>query len=204
MSHSNNFVRIQELTQTHITARQEYEQQSAEIAKQQALARKEYDLKNAELNKQLQAKLSNYNTVVMNTLRKFSSDSWMIQVLMDKLIVPYGSTFVDLDLRKGEYVFESKGKQQRIHVSLLQNDPMTVASHTRRAIRQFQDDRRTTEYENAKKDLQNAKNVMARKKKEVEKAQLAVDRVEYRNQQYEAKAKLRTDKKLKSQISVEK
>lgn len=199
MTNTINNTRIQELTQTHIAARQEYDIQTAAIAAEQAKARTEYESKTAELNKQLQAKISDYNHVVRNTLSKFGSDSELVNALTQQLVIFYGSTFLDFDAHSKEYIFDSKGVQQRVSISLLQNDPIAVARYTRRMIRQFQAGRRQRDYNNAKSNLTSAKSALTRQRKAVETTQLILDNAELFQKKYEARLAKRLMRKQQSQ-----
>jgi uncharacterized protein YlxW (UPF0749 family) len=173
------------------------------IAADQLAARKEYDRKTAEFTAQLNSRISAYNETVHNTLRKFASDYTLVSILSRQLIIPSKAVFVDFKRSTQEYVFEANGQQQSIHASLLCNDPIAVAMHTRKAIRKLQSDERAESYLTAKKNLATAKKVLQDKQADVNNFQKKMDAAEAQSKREEARIMKRMEKKRKVRAAAD-
>ena len=165
-------------------------QSSFKEAALQSIAQQEEQAKQAAAFKaDLVERITNYNTVVTNTVRKFASEQGIWGAVHQELILDPKSELISLAY--GKYTFELNGKRTQISEDLLRNDPMIVAQYTRLLIRKFQEDKKAKEYKAFKAELTKAKGDFTRAEKALASAQTQFDLAEARAKRAEKRAEKR-------------
>lgn len=186
---------------------EEFQQLKTDYDEAQAKIRKEYESKSTAVNTQISSVVNEYNTVVRNTLKKFMSDYSLYNALSKQLLIPASATLTNFDPYSGEYVFTFAGsnntvEERKIHYTLLRNDPIAVAQHTRKAIRAEQKERRSKALKDAYQALKDAKTAYEKAKSQSEAANRDVNRLEKAQKKRSEKAlKARTAQREKEKLA---
>lgn len=168
-----------------------------ESALQQMEARKEYEKQAVEFAEQLQQRIANYNSVVVNTARKFQSDYDVWAHIMT-LTIPKNATFLSYMKHSNEYVFQWNGTTQHVPGHLLNNDPIAVAQYTRWHVRKFQEKRQGERYNEAKSALLKANRALTTAQNAAKKAQQRMDAEEEVSRNHEQRILTRAQKKVEA------
>lgn len=158
--------------------------------------RKAEEQEKSEFDAQLASRISSYNHVVRNTAVKFNGTPGLVSAVLHQLLIPAKSELVSVSSYTGEYVFEANGKKQSIHWSLLMNDPMIVAQHTRKHIRKFQETQRVEDYKKAKAAATSAKTALTKAENAYKAAAAELEAAEQKAKKVEAAVNARLKAKL--------
>jgi hypothetical protein len=145
---------------------------------EQQKQKREYESRLAECQAELAVQISNYNTVVTNTLNKFRSEPGIVDselyIPRDAVIVkaytPYTAT-------EPHYVFQTSYGEKKIPVSLFMNDPIKVAQYTRKLVRKYQAEARRAELKNLQVTQAAAEKQLAKAQAEANEAAREVERI---------------------------
>jgi molecular chaperone GrpE (heat shock protein) len=184
---------------------QQWAQQSQEQQEQLSAAKRAYYAAQREVEKQQKAleekrqealtrlnasreahgaAIEAYNTVVYNTLRKFHHEPAIVNELHRKLIIPSDATVLGISKAHGEenphYVFQTSKGKMTLPTSLFRNDPIAVAQHVRKQVREAQNAALKRSVATAKKEQQTAERALQQAQEAYNRAQRNADNIQRR------------------------
>ena len=159
----------------------EIQNEQYKYEQEQHKQKREYESRLAECQAELAVQISNYNIVVTNTLNKFQSEPGIVSRVSAELYIPRDAVIVKVytpyTATEHHYVFQTGYGEKKIPVSLFKNDPIKVAQHTRKLVRQYQAEARRAELKNLQVTQAAAEKQLAKAQAEANEAAREVERV---------------------------